>query len=121
MFVPVIDNVPSRLRIDRDGSRWSILIPLTIGGDGPVEVAVEVRLWGGHWHGVDMHEFKYAVVVLNRATGRLAELFDRDEAAAYIEPVRPLVLPCVCAAARTLIGTVSPQVIYRATFSDETS
>ena len=75
-----------------------------------------MRLWQGYWRGVAMHEFKYAIIVLDNRTTTRVELFDRDLAKPYIDPVRPLVLSCVGAATKTLVAAMRPQIIYRATY-----
>jgi len=116
VFIPVLHSVPGKFTIHSDGGRTSVTIPLTTREDDDVQVALDVRLWRAYWHGVAMHEFKFAIVVRDAVTDEIAEIFDRNAAADYIAPVRRLVLPCVCSAAKALVETVRPDVIYRATY-----
>jgi hypothetical protein len=116
VYLPVLDSVPPSFEVDRDRTRANVTLPLTMSADGLEQIALEVRLWRGHWTGIEMHEFKFVIIRLNTVTGEIEEIFDRHSAAPYIAEVRGLVLPCVCAAARALIAAVAPKVIYRATY-----
>lgn len=115
MFKPILDSVPSEFEIGGDG-RPTVTIPLAASPDGNQWVALEVRLWPAFWRGVASHEFKFAIVHFDETDGGPAVIFDRNMASGYLENVRELVMPCVCAAAQTLILSVRPDVIYRATY-----
>lgn len=115
VLVAAVDAVPT-LEVQRQGGGGRVVVPLSTSQDGVVQASLEVRLWRGHWRGVVMHDFKYAIVVLDGRANTLVELFDRSDAAPYVNPVRSLVLPCVCAAAQALVAAVRPQIIYRATY-----
>jgi hypothetical protein len=114
---PVIDAVPASFEIVSEGERHTVTIPLGASEDGLRWVAIEVRLWGGHWRGHPIHEFKFAIIYFDEDVGEPAEIFDRYMAASHLESVRHLVMPCVCEAAEALIGKVQPEVIYRATYA----
>lgn len=116
MFRPIVDCVQSAFEINSQGARHTVTVPLALGDDEAQWVGVETRLWGGHWHGVTVHEFKFAIIHFDEATGVSADIFDRYLAAGFLTSVRQLVLPTVCAAAEALISHVRPQVIYRATY-----
>ena len=116
MFLPVLHAVPANFDVHRRGLSASVIIPLTIRDDGAVRVALDVRLWAGHWHGRAVHEFKFAIVVSDWVIGTETDIFDRHAAADYLGLVRSLVLPCVCAAAGPLIDALEPAVIYRCTY-----
>jgi hypothetical protein len=118
---PLIDAVPDDLVIRTEGERHSITIPVAASDDGLKWVAIEVRLWGGHWCGHAVHEFKFAIIYLDDEDGQPVEIFDRYMAAGYLESVRPLVMPCVCAGARELVRKVQPNVIYRGTYTTRPS
>lgn len=116
MFQALINEIPDSFEFDAGCSRPTITIPLTSSEDGRHLVALEVRLWAGHWHGVDCHEFKFAIVVYDERDDEPMTIFNRQLAASYVEPVREMVMPCVQAAACELVSRVQPSVIYRATY-----
>ena len=116
MFEPLLDTIPSEFDIDGIGGRPTVTIPLAVSEDGYQWVALEVRLWPCHWRGVACHEFKFAIIHFDHEVGEPAVIFDRNMVAGYIESVRRFVMPLVCAAARSLIDAVQPDVIYRATY-----
>ena len=116
MLNPIISGVPTNLEIITEGARNTITIPLAQSEDGSIWVAVEARLWGGHWRGTEVHEFKFVIIVYDDETGDSIEIFDRYMAAGYLGCVRGLVMPCVCGAAEALMKGVQPPVIYRATY-----
>jgi hypothetical protein len=116
VFSPLIDEIPNDLEIDGIGGRPTVTIPLAASDDGSQWVAVEVRLWPWRVNGVECHTFKFAIVHFDDAASEPAVIFDRNMAAGYLEAVRHLVMPSVCAAARALVEAVQPDVIYRATY-----
>ena len=116
MLIPIADADRAGLEVRSKGGRHTITVPLATDLDGTRWVAVEARLWGGHWRGVEVHEFKFAIIHFDSVMGEPVEIFDRYLAAGYLESVRRLVLPTACAAAEALIAHVRPRVIYRATY-----
>lgn len=116
MFDPLIDQIPDAFAIEGRGARPTITIPLAASENGNQWVALEVRLWPAYWRGVECHEFKFAIIYFDDELGEPAVIFDRNMAAGYVERVRHLVMPCVCAAAKELVKSIQPSVIYRATY-----
>lgn len=117
MFQPVIEAVPSKLEIVRSGSNFTITVPLVASEDGRRWAGVEVRLLSCSWQGVSAHEFQFVIAVFDKESDEPRDIFDRDLAAGYVDQVRSLVMPCVLKAAETLVKSVQPDVIYRATYA----
>lgn len=117
MFKGLIESVPGELEIIASGHLHTVTIPLAASADGLSWAAAEIRLISKSWCGVAVHELKFLILVFDAEADEPEEIYDRYKASPYVGPVRELVLPCVCAAARALIEAVQPSVIYRATFA----
>jgi hypothetical protein len=120
MFRRLIEAVPSASHIDLDES---------VDGD-PMATTVIASTDDGLWlvlavallipftdeYGVDRHELQFGVGVLDVECADLRVHLDREGARPYVDDdLRPWVMPCVCAAIRSLVEKVQPASIYRVT------
>jgi len=118
VFKPVIEDVPDDFEVkgERD---FTATIQLAESEDGYQKVAVDVRLLRAHWRGVEVHTLQFPIAVENERTGEGKVIWERDEAAPYVECVRPLVMKCVKAAVGSMLGKVHPSVIHMVTAVSE--
>jgi hypothetical protein len=91
VFQPVIHGVPDDFEIIGPDPDYSVSIPITVSDDGFRTVTLDVRLIPKCWCGVDVHELKFLYVVKNVETGEPEEIYDRDKAATYVQPVKGLI------------------------------
>jgi hypothetical protein len=93
----------------------SISILLTLDEDAERSVYLEVRLWPMSWRGVAAHDLQFLIVVEQRGAPT-AQIYCRIEAQQYVDPVREIVMLCVCEAVTRLVENVQPDVIHIVTF-----
>lgn len=113
----VLEGVPDSLQINGHYYR-SISILLTMDEDAERSVYLEVRLWPMGWHGVTAHDLQFLIVV-EEPGAKAEQIYCRYEAAKYVDPVRQLIMLCVCEAAKRLVDSGQPEVIHIVTFSPQ--
>ena len=119
MFQPVDPGARGPFEIAAlDPAGHVVSIPITVSDDGLRTVTLDVRLIEKSWSGVSVHELKFLYVVQNVETGKPEEIYDRDKAVPYVQPVKGMIMQWVCEAATMLIEHVQPPIIFRATFAE---
>ena len=111
----VLDGVPETMEIIGRTYR-SISILLTMDEDAERSVYLEVRLWPMAWHGVIAYDLQFLIVV-EQPGQETAQIYCRFEAEQYVDPVRSLIMLCVCEASEQLVRAVQPDVIHIVTFA----